>query len=82
MTAKGIYINVSRRNEDIPEFIEEIRDTEQFQELSMADTVCGILRSYPKLITYKRRCHQLKSNWKKWGFSTNEIRKKQSCLPR
>ena len=55
MTAKGIYINVSRRNEDIPEFIEEIRDTEQFQELSMADTVCGILRSYPKLITYKRR---------------------------
>ena len=53
MTAKGIYINVSKRNADIHEFIEEIRDTEQFQKLSMADTVCGILRSYPKLIAYK-----------------------------
>ena len=68
MTAKGIYINVSRRNEDIPEFIEEIRDTEQFQELSMADTVCGILRSYPKLITYKRRCHQLEKQLEEIGI--------------
>ena len=67
MTAKGIYINVSRRNEDIPEFIEEIRDTEQFQELSMADTVCGILRSYPKLITYKQRCYQLEKQLEEMG---------------
>ena len=67
MTAKGIYINVSKRNADIHEFIEEIRDTEQFQELSMADTVCGILRSYPKLITYKRRCHQLEKQLEEMG---------------
>ena len=40
MTAKGIYINVSRRNEDIPELIEEIWDTDQFQKYSKADTVC------------------------------------------
>ena len=69
MTAKGIYINVSRRNEDIPEFIEEIRETEQFQELSMADKVCGILRSYPKLITYKRRCHQLEKQLEELGVA-------------
>ena len=67
MTAKGIYINVSKRNADIHEFIEEIRDTEQFQKLSMADTVCGILRSYPKLITYKRRCHQLEKQLEELG---------------
>tara|TARA_Y100000589_G_C26855199_1_gene507610 strand:+ start:63 stop:275 length:213 start_codon:yes stop_codon:yes gene_type:complete len=69
MTAKGIYINVSRRNEDIPEFIEEIRNTEQFQELSMADTVCGILHSYPKLINYKRRCHQLEKQLEELGVA-------------
>ena len=67
MTAKGIYINVSRRNEDIPEFIEEIRDTEQFQKLSMADTICGILCSYPKLITYKRRCHHHEKQLEEMG---------------
>ena len=69
MTAKGIYINVSKRNADIHEFIEEIRDTEQFQKLSMADTVCGILRSYPKLITYKRRCHQLEKQLEELGVA-------------
>ena len=68
MPVKGIYINVSRRNEDIPEFIEEIRDTEQFQKLSIVDAVCGILRSYPKLITYKRRCHQLEKQLEELGF--------------
>ena len=68
MTAKGIYINVSRRNEDIPQLIEEIWDTDQFQKYSKADTVCGILRSYPKLITYKRRCHQLEKQLEELGF--------------
>ena len=67
MTAKGIYINVSRRNEDIPQLIEEIWDTDQFQKFSKADTVCGILRSYPKLITYKRRCHQLEKQLEELG---------------
>ena len=38
MTAKGIYINVSRRNEDIPEFIEEIWDTDQFQKYFETDS--------------------------------------------
>ena len=71
MTVKGIYINVSRRNDDIPEFIEEIRDTEQFQKLSIVDTVCGILRSYPKLITYKKRFQQLEKQLEEMGFSTN-----------
>ena len=69
MTAKGIYINVSRRNEDIPELIEEILDTDQFQKYSKADTVCGILRSYPKLITYKRRCHQLEKQLEELGVA-------------
>ena len=35
MTAKGIYINVSRRNDDLPQLIEEY--SEQFN-LSKADT--------------------------------------------
>ena len=68
MTAKGINVSVSRRNEDIPELIEEIWDTDQFQKYSKADTVCGILRSYPKLITYKRRCHQLEKQLEELGF--------------
>ena len=52
MTAQGIYINVSRRNDDLPEMIEEY--SEKFN-LSKADTVAEILRAYPKLITYKHR---------------------------
>ena len=54
-TAKGIYINVSRRNEDIPELIEEFSET---LNRSKADTVSEILRLYPKLITYKKKCEK------------------------
>ena len=52
MTAQGIYLNVSRRNDDLPEMIEEY--SEKFN-LSKADTVAEILRAYPKLIAYKHR---------------------------
>ena len=52
MTAQGIYINVSRRNDDLPEMIEEY--SEKFN-LSKADTVAEILRAYPKLIAYKQK---------------------------
>ena len=52
MTAQGIYINVSRRNDDLPQLIEEY--SEQFN-LSKADTVAEILRAYPKLLAYKHR---------------------------
>ena len=52
MTAKGIYINVSRRNDDLPQLIEEY--SEKFN-LSKADTVAEILRAYPKLIAYKQK---------------------------
>ena len=52
MTAQGIYINVSRRNDDLPELIEEF--SEQFN-LSKADTVAEILREYPKLSAYKQK---------------------------
>ena len=50
MTAQGIYLNVSRRNDDLPDMIEEY--SEKFN-LSKADTVAEILRAYPKLIAYK-----------------------------
>tara|TARA_Y100000766_G_scaffold200122_1_gene172386 strand:+ start:1408 stop:1602 length:195 start_codon:yes stop_codon:yes gene_type:complete len=49
MTAQGIYLNVSGRNDDLPHLIEEY--SEQFN-LSKADTVAEILRGYPKLIQY------------------------------
>ena len=52
MTQQGIYINVSRRNDDLPQLIEEY--SEQFN-LSKADTVAEILRAYPKLIAYKQK---------------------------
>ena len=52
MTAQGIYINVSRRNDDLPQLIKEY--SEQFN-LSKADTVAEILRAYPKLLAYKHR---------------------------
>ena len=44
MRTHGIYINVSRRNDDLPEMIEEY--SEKFN-LSKADTVAEILRAYP-----------------------------------
>ena len=49
---QGIYLNVSRRNDDLPEMIEEY--LEQFN-LFKADTVSEILRAYPKLIAYKQK---------------------------
>ena len=52
MRTQGIYINLSRRNDDLPQLIEEY--SEQFN-LSKADTVAEILRAYPKLIAYKHR---------------------------
>ena len=52
MRAQGIYLNVSRRNDDLPEMIEEY--SEKFN-LSKADTVAEILRAYLKLIAYKHR---------------------------
>ena len=52
MTAQGINIIVSRRNDDLPQLIEEY--SEQFN-LSKADMVGEILRAYPKLLAYKHR---------------------------
>ena len=52
MKAQDIYLNVSRRNDDLPEMIEEY--SEQFN-LSKADTFTEILRAYPKLLAYKHR---------------------------
>ena len=52
MKAKGIYLNFSRRNDDLPLLIEEY--SEQFN-LSKADMVGEILRAYPKLLAYKHR---------------------------
>ena len=49
---QGIYLNVSRRNDDLPQLIEEY--SEKFN-LSKADTVAEILRAYPKLIAYKQK---------------------------
>ena len=50
--SKGIYLNISRRNDDLSQLIEEY--SEQFN-LSKADTVAEILRAYPKLLAYKHR---------------------------
>ena len=81
MTAQGIYINVSRRNDDLPQLIEEY--SEQFN-LSKADTVAVILRAYPKLIAYKQKvmeeecslpslfCRSLKWSTKFWSLSIND----------
>ena len=52
MRSQGIYLNVSRRNDDLPEMIEEYSG--KFN-LSKADTVAEILRAYPKLIAYKQK---------------------------
>ena len=64
MTAQGIYLNVSRRNEALPEMIEEY--SEKFN-LSKADTVAEILREYPKLLAYKHRpqfpTHRTRNLW-------------------
>ena len=59
MTAQGIYINVSRRNDDLPEMIEEY--SEKFN-LSKAYTFAEILRAYPKLIAYKKKVMEEESS--------------------
>ena len=58
MRTQGIYINVSPRNDDSPEIIEEY--SEKFN-LSKADTVAEILRAYPKLLAYKHRVMEQES---------------------
>ena len=58
MRSQGIYLNVSRRNDDLPEMIEEY--SEKFN-LSKADTVAEILRAYPKLLAYKHRVMEQES---------------------
>ena len=52
MRTQGIYLNVSRRNNDLPQLIEEY--SEEFH-LSKMDMVAEILRAYPKLLAYKHR---------------------------
>ncbi len=47
MRTQGIYINVSRRNDDLPQLIQEY--SEQFN-LSKPDTVAENFRAYPKLL--------------------------------
>ena len=47
MKAQGIYLNVSRRNDDLPQLIEDY--AEQFN-LAKADIVAEILRAYLKLL--------------------------------
>ena len=59
MKAQGIYINVSRRNDDLPQLIEEY--SEQFN-LSKADTVAEILRAYPKLLLTRTELWSKKAN--------------------
>ena len=60
---QDIYLNVSRRNDDLPQLIEEY--SEKFN-LSKADTVAEILRAYPKLIAYKQKVmeEESKSFWR------------------
>ena len=52
MRTQGIYLNVSRRNDYLPQLIEE--SSEKFN-LSKADMVAEKLRAYPKLFAYKQK---------------------------
>ena len=52
MTQQGIYLNISRRNDDLPQLIEEYSEK---LNLSKADSFAEILRAYPKLIAYKQK---------------------------
>ena len=47
MRTQGIYLKVSRRNDDLPQLIEEY--SKQFN-LSKANTIAEILRPFPKLL--------------------------------
>ena len=73
-----IYLNVSRRNDDLPEMIEGY--SEKFN-LSKADTVAEILRAYPKLIAYKQKVMEEES--KSFGrMFSNAVWEEQNLLPR
>ena len=74
MTAQGIYINISRRNDDLPQLIEEY--SEKFN-LSKADTVAEILRAYPKLIAYKHRVLEQESR-SFWRLFSNALSNKET----
>ena len=52
MRTQGIYLNVSRRNDDLSEMFEEY--SKKFN-LSKEDTLAEILRAYPKLIAFKQK---------------------------
>ena len=52
MRTQGIYINVSRRNDDLPQLIKEY--SEQLN-LSKANKVAENLRAYPNLLAYKQK---------------------------
>ena len=41
MRAQGIYINVSRRNEDVFEMLDDYTQMKDFEDQSKADTVMG-----------------------------------------
>ena len=58
MRTQGIYLNVSLRNDDLPEMIGEYSEK---LNLSKADTAAEILRAYPKLIAYKHRVMEQES---------------------
>ncbi|WP_269604514.1 hypothetical protein [Prochlorococcus marinus] len=58
MRKQGIWLNISSRNDDLSQLIEEY--SEQFN-LSKADTVAEILRAYPKLLAYKHRVMEQES---------------------
>ena len=78
MKSKGICLNVSRRNDDLPEMIEEY--SEKFN-LSKADTVAEILRAYPKLIAYKQKVMEEESRSFGRLFS-NAVWEEQNRIPR
>ena len=62
MRTQDIYVNVSRRNDDLAQLIEEYSGK---LNLSNADTFAEILRAYPKLLAYKHRV--LKQENKSFG---------------
>ena len=54
MKAQGIYLTFSQRKNDLPEMI-------QAYNLSKADTIAEILRSYPKFIAYNHKAMEQES---------------------
>ncbi len=66
---KGIYLNISRRNDDLPEIIEEY--SEKFN-LSKADKIAEILRAYPKLVAYNQKVMEEESR-SFWRLFSNVV---------